>query len=263
METGIQISRSNNIVGRLNNLEIFKNVALLIGFLGIISFLVIASSCSKDDDGIVGQGATVTRDISLPDFNEIELNISADVYLTQGNEQSIRIDAEQNIIDNIIIKVVRDKWNIDFFERVWRHDDIRIYIAIPEITDLEINSSGDIHGRGTINTNNLKLDINGSGDVELDVDANSVYNNVDRSGDIKLSGTTHNLNIKINGSGDVKAFSLMAYACVIDVNGSGDSKVYVNNVLKVSINGSGDVYYKGHPQITTHDNGSGSVHNSN
>ena len=49
--------------------------------------------------GVDGKGPRVEKDLQLDDFNGIRLTLSADVYLTPGRSQSVRVSAQQNIID--------------------------------------------------------------------------------------------------------------------------------------------------------------------
>ncbi len=66
------------------------------------------------------------------------------------------------------------------------------------------------------------------------------------------------LKIDVTGSGDVK-LNVDAPEVVSEATGSGSAQVYASKQLDVRISGSGDVAYKGTPQINQHIAGSGSV----
>lgn len=211
----------------------FRILSLILGCTLFAFQVVIAQKIS-------GQGPTVKQTLSVDNFDAIGLSISATVYLTKG-PNSVSIEAQQNIIDNIKTEVKGNSWDIEFDKRVSNHSDITIYIAMPKITSLAIGGSGEIIGKSTFN---------GLGDVSLAIGG---------SGTIELVGTAKEVEISIAGSGDVKTAGLKAENCEVSIAGSGDAYIEVQNDLDVSIAGSGDVHYKGTPKVSSSVAGSGSV----
>ena len=57
--------------------------------------------------GIKGEGPVVTRDLNVGKFTGVSLGFSGDVYLTQGSSQSVKVEGQANIIDNIKINFNR------------------------------------------------------------------------------------------------------------------------------------------------------------
>lgn len=210
---------------------------------------------------INGDGNEVQKEMDLEPFHSIGLSIPADVILKQGKTQSVKIDAEANIVDNIKTKVKNGSWEIKFKERVRNHDKITIYITIPELRAVSIAGSGDVMTKGAFTgMENLALSIAGSGDIKIEGEANAVNVSVAGSGDVLMSGTANKVEVSIAGSGDVNLKDLVAGGCEISIAGSGNCKVHTNGHLDVSIVGSGDVYYMGDAKIHTSVMGSGNVH---
>lgn len=230
----------------------------------LISQSLLTSSCFRDGIlGISGSGPLVTEEIYLNDVSGIDLSISGDVIITKGNVQEIRIEAQQNILNNIRHKVRNEKWIIEFDRNVRNHDGITIFITVPEIDELDISGSGSITSNSDFSTNDLELRISGSGSINFVVDANSVYTNISGSGSINLLGSANKLEVHISGSGQYSGYSCMTSNCDINISGSGKAKVFVQDKLDVNISGSGNIYYKGYPSITSNISGSGSIRSAN
>ncbi len=211
-------------------------------------------------NSITGEGKTVTETLDLPSFEGIGLSISADVYLKQGNAQSVKIEAQKNIIDNIEREVTNKVWKIKFDKSVRNYEDVKIWITIPHLNQVAVSGSGDIQGENTFsNLNELELAISGSGSIELDAESKSVNVSISGSGDMELGGTTGKQNVSISGSGDVDAYGLSSKTCQVSIAGSGDCQLTVTENLTVSLVGSGDVYYKGNPSVHSKIVGSGDV----
>ncbi len=220
-----------------------------------------------DDDGfnncISGRGGTITADLDLNNFEGIKLKVDAVVFIAQGNNQSVVIEAEENIINEIELDVQNDIWDIEFNDCVNNHDDIRIFITMPYIRFLAVSGSGVIRSENIFDLGNLDWRVSGSGYIDWALNAQNIDSRISGSGKVFLEGNTEEFDFQISGSGDYRAFNLNAIEGDIRVSGSGDAEVRVADFLDVEINGSGDVFYKGFPALNVDISGSGSVIDAN
>jgi len=204
---------------------------------------------------------------NLPSFDELNLSISANVYLKQGNEQKVVIQASDKTLELIETEVKGSALTIKWTRTNIRNSDkIKIYIIMKDINALRIAGSGDIIGSGLISSTNLELKISGSGNISLpDVKAEKISSKISGSADISIGGsqTVNMLDVGISGSGDVKAQDLPVNNAEVSISGSGDCSVYALESLKARVAGSGDVYYKGSATIDAKVSGSGSVKHVN
>ncbi len=248
--------------------------------LALIVFVLTA--CEKN----VGEGPIVTQTLDLPLFTGIELDGSFDVVITKGAEQSITAKGHQNIIDKIITNVSNSNWKMELENGFYRNLELDIFIVTPHLNNIKSTASGDILVDASFTDDELKFEIDGSGDITVlgDLVANQEASftidgsgdmkinhletintlvKVDGSGQITLNGTSQKTTIDIDGSGDVVAFDLVSQVCLVDTDASGTCEIFVNNILDVDIDGSGDVYYKGNPEVVEKVDGSGRVVNAN
>ena len=206
--------------------------------------------CIKLSDNIVSE----TRELSA--FENIIVKDIARVFLEQGQEQSVRVEAADNLLpevltdveDNTLIIALEDNTCI----KGYNDNDVfvDVYITIPEITTLSVKGVGAIVGE-EIQGDSLSMGISGAGKIDLDVAYESVYVGVSGAGEVSLSGLVTDQVVSINGAGSYSAFELISANCEIDINGAGVGEVTVNEKLNVTIKGAGAVYYKGEPEITS------------
>ncbi len=204
---------------------------------------------------------------NVPTFDELNLSISANVYLKQGSTQKVEIQASDRLLEKIETEVKGSALSIKWNEKNVRHTEkIKIYITMTKVNALRIAGSGDILASGLITTSDLDLKISGSGNIELsDVKANKISSKIAGSADISLKGnsTVDQLLVGISGSGDVRADELPVNDVSVAISGSGDCKVNAIKTLKAKVAGSGDVYYKGRAIIDSKVAGSGSIKHIN
>jgi hypothetical protein len=143
-------------------------------------------------------------------------------------------------------------------------EPIRIFVHTPEIFYISLEGSGMISCDDLIYVDYLKIDLTGSGVIDLrDIDALEMDVMLSGSGEIELWGIARSGDLSIPGSGKIKAYHLEQDECYASISGSGDMYVFVYDYLDANISGSGNIFYRGNPQIKVKITGSGSLINNN
>jgi hypothetical protein len=234
-------------------------IILLIGVIGI-SF----TGCLYNISSKPCNNKTVTKgERTLNKFSEINLAVAADIHLTQGSPQKVEIEGPACDLENIKTIVSGSSLSIHNEHNIYgNREKTTIYITVEDINSLSIAGSGSIIAKTAIRSNDLDLDITGSGSIIIqELNAVTVKSSIAGSGSIELSGTekTEKHKIQINGSGDIKAKNLPTSIVDVSIAGSGTCYLNVIEKLKASIMGSGDIYYSGKPEIESSSAGSGKI----
>jgi hypothetical protein len=233
----------------------------IVNFL-ILIFIVLTPSCyvGMPWNGLEGEGPVIERKVEIKKFSGITVPGNAKIYLTQGSEQTVRIEGQENIIDNLILDVSDEVWRIEGKKPVWKAETLKIYITLENLKLIKISGSGDVYTQNHFTgKKDLELRISGSGTLNLDIEADDIDGSVSGSGDIFLTGSADKLNLGISGSGKIKAEKLEAQSADVRITGSGNMDVWVVEKLEASVSGSGNVYYAGNPRVNTRVSGSGNV----
>jgi hypothetical protein len=251
----------------------------------LIGLFILTTSCFRWWDCIDGVGEVQTDERVLDGFNEIVSEGSFDVYVNQGNDYSVTVEAQSNLLPYIVTEVNGDKLDLHTLHDhcISSSSSVKVYVTCPDIYGLKLAGSGKIEC-GKITTNVLdvvlagsgdiiidsvrdvdNLDINdaGSGKIDVKASGNYVEASIAGSGDIILSGSFASSKLTISGSGKIDANAMQVDRCEAIIAGSGRIYTDVNVFLKVTITGSGDVYYRGHPDIDLHITGSGDIRDNN
>ena len=237
--------------------KLFLYLALI--FIGMTTSSCFFDFSNNDFDCVRGNGDIDTKELFLNDFHSVKLNTSANVFVTQGNEQSIRVDLDENLFQELDRDVFNGTWEIEFDRCVKNIHKFDVYITIPDIRKLTISGSGDIVGENVFIGDDLDLKITGSGQMDIAFEGEQIDADITGSGDMRLEGEIERLDFRVSGSGDLQAFKMISDISEIDIRGSGDAEITVNDLLIVRIDGSGDVFYKGDPELDIKINGSGDV----
>lgn len=191
-------------------------------------------------DKIKGSGTLTSEFRDVKDFNKIRTTGSADLYIIVGENQSIKVTYDDNIIEYIQTVVKGKTLQIDCDVSYSTRKDCRIDITIPELKGIILSGSGDVHVEN-LNGDFFEYTLKGSGDMDA-------------------QGEIDELELNLYGSGDIDTRELKAQNAAAVIKGSGNIDVYAENILDCAIYGSGDIKFYGDPKdITRHVAGSGSI----
>lgn len=227
--------------------------------------LTVATSCKKN--GVFcynGNGNIITEQRQTGSFDEIELSMAADVYITQSSSYSVSVTASENLMSVIKTDIHGNTLCIETKSNkcIKHNEEIDIYVTMPDIHKIKLSGSGNINCTSALNVNEIALNISGSGNIQLDsLTAENCDMTISGSGNIDLNGLGSGSKQKINisGSGGVNSLNHAFSDVDITISGSGSASVWATNNLKTNISGSGDVFYKGNPIISSSNSGSGTV----
>ena len=237
-----------------------------ITFLTLAAFsLLFFNSCENSMLCEKGEGEVLSKQLNLPPISGIQVSNSSNVQLTYSADgQLVTVRGQENIIDNLSLEVEDGIWNIDYDSCVRTNKEMVISISLPLVEYIGISGSGNVESTNHFpNQKDFEIDINGSGDLNLDMDVTGATIDIRGSGNVELAGKANSATYDIDGSGDVAAYGFETGKVKVDIDGSGSVEVKAVESLAVDIDGSGDVYYKGKPDLTVDISGSGEVHNSN
>ncbi|MDQ3071887.1 MAG: DUF2807 domain-containing protein [Bacteroidota bacterium] len=231
---------------------------IFILFLGIIfsshAYCGIKNDCAQGN----GQVSKETRDI--PAFHSIESNGSFEIYLTQGTATTFRIEAESNILPLITAEVHEGTLVLDTKKCIDSSKGVKIYLSAATLKNIILNGSGVIvtNSKFSLSTN-LRLVINGSGNITFNIAVPRVESLINGAGNISLDGEATEQNISIIGSGSLMAYDIISKKVSLDIQGSGSIEVNATQRLEATISGSGSVSYHGSPEVIKYVTGSGEI----
>jgi hypothetical protein len=220
-------------------------------FAPALMLFVLFTSTSCGWRSVRGNENVITQTRNEASFSGVKTAGSFDLYVTQGETQSIRIEAEENLMKYIITQVeggvlkVRIRKGVNLRPR----KDMKVYVTAPDFKELGIAGSGNIIAETVLKSSgDIEFSIAGSGDVRVAaIDVPKVTVRISGSGSASITGQTRNAEFRIAGSGDIKCRELKAENTEVHIAGSGNVWTYCSQNLDVHIAGGGDVHYGGNP----------------
>jgi len=228
----------------------------------IVSIMLM--SCQFNSNfgiGVNGNGhvETITREIN-EDFNEIKVSRGLDVYLTQGDDVNLVVEADRNLHDIIVTKVENNVLHIYADDNINFSNSKKVMVSFKTLQKITSTSGSDVYSTNTITVENLELKTSSGSDMTLDVDTHILECNSSSGSDLRLSGKTDKLYAEASSGSDIKAKNLVAKTCNVNASSGADITVNTSEELYAKASSGGDVKYYGNPEkVSEKDGVSGSV----
>ncbi|WCO02607.1 head GIN domain-containing protein [Psychroserpens ponticola] len=223
---------------------------------------VLLTSCNFDFNmGVKGNGNVTSTDRAINEnFNAIEVSRGLDVYLTQSDSENIRVQADENLQEIIVVKVENGVLNIYADENISSASSKKVMVNFKNIERISTSSGSDVISTSIITADELEIYTSSGSDVELEVDVERLICESSSGSDIKLSGTTNIFRADASSGSDIKAAKLKAQKTKAQANSGADITVNTSKELTASANSGGDIKYYGNPEkVEKNDGPSGSI----
>ena len=214
-----------------------KTIALVANILLLgLSFAAFAQDKGgKNETRIEGSGNVVTKDITVQPFDQLQASGIFSVVLTQGNKESVKIEAEDNLQQLFEVKNEGSKLIVDMKKDSHFNSKkkMTVYITFKNLKSMELKMVGNLSSQGNLNFGDLSLDNGSVGSVDLALNAQKLNIKNKSVGSLKLRGKADNAVIKSNSVGSIKASELVVQTMDIDNDGVGSAEVNAAKELKV------------------------------
>ena len=254
--------KQKKIVTEYNNLKTTIMTTLARITIALIMALIM-SSCAFDvnfGQGKRGNGEVVKdrREVS-EDFTVVSASEGLDVFVSQGSDYEIMVEADENIIDLIGTDIRDGKLKVHAIQTIGRATK-KIYVTMPEVTGMRVSSGADLVSEGMLEADKIYLDASSGADLKVELTADEVEADCSSGADIRITGTANLLYADASSGSDIKARDLVVQRCHANANSGAGISVNVSESLTADASSGADIRYTGEASVQTKKSVSGSVH---
>jgi len=195
-------------------------------------------------------------------FNKISFRDFGVLILTQGESESLTIEADQELLSELTAEVRGDTLVLgiddDWLNRigkvissVFNSEERKViyHLTFKDISEIKVSGKCTLQCN-SLTADKLKLKISGLGNITIEqLDCKVLDSTISGRGNFRLSGRADEHKLRISGSADVESSNLASQSAQITISGQGNATVRVQDSLDITISGMGQVNYYGHPKI--------------
>jgi len=203
---------------------------------------------------------TETR--TIESFDKINFKDFGTLILTQGEQEALTIEADDELMNDLISEVRDGKLYLgleeDWFARLGKlvssifsssNYKVTYYLTFVSLEKLSVSGKCNLKC-DAIKSDSLKVNVSGYGDLEFGrIEANDLKVNISGRGEFKGEGLAETQDISISGSGEYQAPDLASQSAKVVISGQGNATLRVAENLDITISGVGQVNYYGRPKL--------------
>jgi hypothetical protein len=214
--------------------------------------------------GIPGSGKMSVETREVGEFTRIKVNYPAEVIILQGKTESVKIEADDNLLPQLSTDVKGETLLIQNDVKGWERrvepsEYIKLTITVRDLQGLDFAAAGAVRLE-SLEVEGLEIELNGAGEIQIiDLQAQNLTARLDGVGSITASGKAKFVSVDVNGLGSFLGEELDSAKADATVDGMGSANLQVREHLTATINGMGSIGYLGSPEVTRRMNGAGSV----
>jgi hypothetical protein len=232
-------------------------------FITIAIVILSISACTQGQvrKTVYGNSNVVTKERTVEHFSAIRVSTGIDVFLKQGNNESLSVETDENLQEYILTEVRGGVLNVYTEVSIRDAERKRVYVTMQEVNSIQTTSAGDVIAETPVKTGRLELSASSAGNIKMEVYATDISLNISSSGDISLTGEADKLEADLSSAGDLNAYDLKVREADISVSSAGDADINVSEKITARASSAGDINYQGNPKfVDAHSSSAGGVH---
>lgn len=243
-----------------------KHSILLIIFLSLFGTLSAQFNYNNGGKKIKGNGTVATETRTASSFTDIDVGTSIRVKLTQSNNHSIEVEAEENILPYVITDISGNELHIHFKKGVSikANKPIIVHVSMADLQEIDAGSASSVTTTSLFKGDDLEVECGSSAQVEVEFEGNSVRADVGSAGRVELHGVVNSVDLEVSSAGVIDASDLKAKNAKVEANSAGSMSVYASERLDADASSAASIRYKGNPkEVFTDSSSAGRVNKSN
>jgi hypothetical protein len=217
------------------------------------------SSCGIDMfNRIEGDRNVVTQDREIDnDFTRVKVSSGIDLFIKQGDEVELTVEADENLHDYIMTEVDGNLLKIYVDGNIWRAKAKKVFLTVTDIEELRATSGSDVLSDGVLKVGDFEISTSSGADMRVEIDADHVTSSASSGSGLRLIGTANSHEASASSGSNLNAYDLESKEVEARASSGADVSVYASESINARASSGGDVRYKGSPKKVSRKTSSG------
>ena len=229
---------------------------------------------------IKGSGKIVAKTVPAPDFDGIEASRAVSVVISD-KVSDIRIEADDNLIDLVVVRAVKGKLEATLDQKVNNIQNGNVTITVPangKIRSLDASSASKIIGETTLKAGKFSIEASSAAKikaaveavsctietssaskVEASIEAESCSLDASSASKIILEGSAGTFRADMSSASKLNAEKFSAVNATIDTSSAASASIDCSGKLTASASSGSSVRYSGDCRTSLEKSSGGSI----
>lgn len=216
--------------------------------LMIVSGFAINSCANPLAPSVRGNGKIAKETREVRSFTGINASSGINVYLFQGTENKVVVEADENLLDCIVTKVEGNVLKCSVNCNIRRSSKLNVYVNFTDLSSISASSGASVYGETLIVTDQLRLNSSSGADIKVETIAGNINANTSSGAGIVLKGKAGNFEGVASSGANIKAKDLEANSGKFNASSAGDITVTISDKIDAKASSGGNIVYFGEPK---------------
>lgn len=210
---------------------------------------------------VVGSGEVVSEQRDVDNFTEVLLSGVGHLSITQTGNESLTIEAENNILPLLTSEVHGGRLVLgsEPGAHFTPKRPIRYTLTVKDLSVIRISGAGNAEVPA-LGTPSLRLELSGAGNMSVTgLAAESLEVSLSGAGSATCAGEVRSQEVRISGAGSYHAEDLASVTARAVISGTGSAHLRVSEELDARVSGVGNIDYSGNPTVRKSVSGIGRI----
>lgn len=225
--------------------------------ISAFTLLVLLGSCNFDINfgHENGNGNVVTEERAISgNFDKVKGSAGLDVYLTEGSENKVVVEADENLLEFIETEVHNGRLKVTTTRNIGRNRAKKVHVTYTRLEEVAASSGADVIVNSILKNETILFDVSSGADLEAEVFAKEVFAEASSGAELKVTGKATSLKANSSSGSEINARQLLVINCNADASSGGDITVNVKEKLRTEASSGGTIKYYGNPEAVSKNN---------
>jgi Putative auto-transporter adhesin, head GIN domain len=213
-------------------------------------FITFASFTAFAQEKVLVDANAQKRTLS-GSFTAITVSDGIDLYLTQGNEESVAVTTSdekymerfKTEVENGTLKIYYDYKGIKWAPNEKRK--LKAWVSFKTLEKLHASGGADVNMQSALTADKLDIKFTSGSSFEGKIAVKELIAEQNSGSGINISGSAGNIKVDVSSGAVFKGFDLAVDYCDAKASSGGGVRITINKELNAKANSGGGIKYKG------------------
>ena len=168
------------------------------------------------------------RNEAVADFSSIRLQAVGDIFFTQSDDYSLRVEGPEEYVKKVTVTVKDGKLVLSYKQKNNDSKKLKYYISAPDLSRVDVEGVGSFRCEKKLKLKNLELNMTGVGSINIaDLECKTLRTRLEGVGKVNVHVNCVNLIANADGVGHM---ILSGYAKTTKITKDGIGGVNTRNL---------------------------------
>ncbi|TVR40750.1 MAG: DUF2807 domain-containing protein [Bacteroidia bacterium] len=228
------------------------NKILISAFGIVLLFVIIALLYIRINltlETVEGSGNVIIERREVAEFQRIDVRGNIRLHISQGDENSMSIEADDNLVELVIAKQDQDKLYLYLAKGIHKDATMNISLQIKQLTELNVSAGTRVFANDTIRGVSLKHVLQAGSESNLTLEYENMNLLVQAGGISNLSGSVSHASVSSLAGAIINAQKLEVENLEINGRAGSINTFHVTGTISGRARNGAIVNYTGEPDL--------------